>query len=159
MIPSAARPIVLEERQYTGDIKKGAPLVTIGTPFDGALKLPNGQRALHPHKFEVPYDPDVPKPQIKSKYLTSDYLLYPYAHRREGVSPHGYSGAPVWSFEDIEDVASTAIWSVRPRIAGIVIKHFGHSNLIGAVRIQRLIALLESGASAGDTLPEGAQLV
>jgi hypothetical protein len=141
MIPAAARPIDLKERQYTGDIEAGTQLITIGSPFDGALKTPRGHRVLHPHKFGVPYDPDVPKPQVKSKYKSTDYLLYSYVNHQAGVCPHGYSGGPVWSFHDVD---SKAIWWAKPMILGIVIKYFGPSNLIGAVRIQHLIALLET---------------
>jgi hypothetical protein len=150
MIPSAARPISLEERQHRGEVKKGALLVTIGTPFDGAFKLPNGRKVIYPHKFEVPYDSDVPKPRLKSKYMKDDYLLYPYANHLKGVNPGGYSGAPVWSFEDVDP---TEVWTVKPLIAGIVIKHFRPSNLIGAVRIQHLVALLESDTVSPNTAP------
>jgi hypothetical protein len=152
MIPADARPIELQESQYAGEIRTGEALITIGTPFEGAIQAPTGHRVLYPHKFEVPYDPEVPKPRIPNEYKSNNYLLYPYANHLEGVGPGGYSGAPVWSLQETE---AKALWSVKPMIVGIVLRHFETANLILAVRIQHLIALLGTDSASSEDRPGG----
>lgn len=140
-IPLDSYPIDLEQRIYTGTIKAGASLTTVGMPMTGALKIEGGPSVLYPHTFSVGFDPNVPMPAVRSEYKSDNYLLYSYTNHFHKVNPAGYSGAPVWSTFDVD---AEAIWSANPVIVGIALKHLPTSKLILAVRAQHLVALLQS---------------
>jgi hypothetical protein len=135
-------PIKLEDCAYTGEIEEGAPLVTLGMPFNGAMTLPDGRRVLYPHTFEVQYDPAVSSSiSLPFRLNRNDYIFYPYENVEEGVEPGGYSGAPVWSLHAVPD---GQIWYPKPVVVGIVIKHHESKNVLRAVKVQHVVELLDS---------------
>ncbi len=137
VLPPGVHPIDLEHRSYIREVEAGAVLTTLGLPLGGAQISERGRGpTLVPYKFSARFDPEVPKPNISSKDRSDNYLLYPYTGN---VGAPGYSGAPVWISlnEDPEP-----LWKANPLIVGIVLKHFQTGNLIQAVKIKHLIALL-----------------
>jgi hypothetical protein len=145
-IPPRVHPIDLEHRTYVGEVETGAVLTTLGLPIGGAQRSEHGPK-LVPYKFSTRFDPNVPKPNLSSKDRSDDYLLYPYTGT---VGAPGYSGAPVWISlnADIDP-----LWKANPLIVGIVLKHFRTGNLIQAVKIKHLIALLEADISPEVSTP------
>ncbi len=79
-----ARPISLAQYSHTGEIRPGAQLTTVGIPLSGALPTEGGAHVAYPHTFIVPFDPNVPKPAVKSEHKSDDYLLYRYADHFKG---------------------------------------------------------------------------
>jgi hypothetical protein len=87
-------PIELESCAHTGEIQDGAPLITLGMPFGGAMRLPDGRNVLYPHTFEVPYDPGIASTiSLPARLNREDYIFYKYENIEQGVEPGGYSGS------------------------------------------------------------------
>lgn len=140
-------PIELESCAHTGGIQEGAPLVTLGMPFSGAMTLPDGRNVLYPHTFEVPYDPKIASTiSLPARLDRDDYIFYKYENVEQGVEPGGFSGAPVWSLRAVED---NKLWYPKPVVIGIVLRYHESKNAIRAVKIQHLLDLLRSGDAPG----------
>jgi hypothetical protein len=139
-------PFELRDGAYSGDIKVGASLITVGMPFAGRIKLRSGPTVFSPHFDHVRYDPDISPAGLPHLYRAEDHILYHYSNEQDGISPSGYSGAPVWANNgpDVEGV-----WSVQPAIVGIALEYYKRRQLIRAVRIGHLIDLLESDLVPG----------
>jgi hypothetical protein len=147
-IPSHVHPIDLEHRTYVGEVEAGAVLTTLGLPLGGAQISERGRGpTLVPYKFSTRFDPEVPKPRVRSEYKSDDYLLYPYTGN---VGARGYSGAPAWISLNADD---ERLWKANPFIVGIVLRLLPTSGLILAVRIKHLIALLEADVSPRASAP------
>jgi hypothetical protein len=105
------------------------------------VRLPNGKTVFYPHTDHVQHDPNIDDSHLPQSYSPEDHLLYHYSNHLDGIDPGGYSGAPVWSSYDVEQ---TAVWSARPAIVGIALRYHRSRNLLEAVRIKHLSALLEA---------------
>jgi hypothetical protein len=142
ILPPDHHPINLKSCAYTGEVEHGAVLTTLGLPLGGAQRSESGPK-LVPYRFSATFDPEIPKPSVRSEHKSDDYLLYPYTGN---VGAKGYSGAPVWISRSAD---TELLWRANPLIVGIVLKRLPTSNLILALRIKHLIALLRK-----DILPD-----
>jgi hypothetical protein len=141
-------PIELENSAHTGEIHEGAPLITLGMPFSGAMRLPDGRNVLYPHTFEVPYDPALASTiSLPARLNREDYIFYKYENVEGGVEPGGYSGAPVWSLHAVSD---KELWYAKPVVVGIVLRHHESRNAIRAVKVQHLVDLFLSDDAPAD---------
>jgi hypothetical protein len=137
----------LEKSAFTGEIASGASLITIGMPFAGRVKLSSGKTVFYPHTDHVRHEPDLNPEGLPQSYRPEDHIIYRYNNERDGISPKGYSGAPVWA--NNKDPESEGIWSAQPMIVGIALEYYKKRELIRAVRIKHLIDLLQT-----ELLPE-----
>jgi hypothetical protein len=141
-------PIELEDCIYNGEIRPGASLITVGMPYAGRVSSPHGKTVFYPHTDHVQHDPNIDDSNLRQSYSPEDHLLYHYGNHLDGIDPGGYSGAPVWSSYDVDQ---TAVWSARPAIVGIALRYYRNRNLLEAVRIKHLPALLEADRPSAET--------
>jgi hypothetical protein len=134
-----------KERIYSGEIKAGASLITVGMPYAGGVKLSDGTTVFYPHTDHVRHDPHIDASNMPHSYAPEDHLLYKYSNHLDGIDPGGYSGAPVWSNYEVDE---TAVWSAKPVIVGIALDYYRRRKLLQAVRIKHLMNLFEADTSA-----------
>ncbi len=139
-VPEPARPVEISNQSFTGELTKGLSLVIAGSPIGGAVEALSGDRILHPFLEHSIYDPDLDtsKLPLSTFYRAEDHFLFPYSLQLEGIAPGGFSGAPVW----IQGQVLSNVWYPIPAVAGIVLSYYKSSELIQAVKVKHLLALL-----------------
>jgi hypothetical protein len=57
---------------------------------------------------------------LPQSYRPEDHLIYRYNNERDGISPRGYSGAPVWANNKDPGESVRSVWSRNPLNRGDV---------------------------------------
>lgn len=136
--PEFASALEVETGLHRGELQKGDSLLTLGDPWAGRQKLPNGGEALMPYVDHVKYDPDIDSSRLPHWYSQEDHFLFPYDLSSVGIEPNGFSGAPVWKHEESKKM----IWAANPKLVGIVLSFAKERSVIIAVKASRLLPLL-----------------
>lgn len=141
VVPPAAVPFDLAGHVNRRDLEPGMSLIMAGTPFNGAVRTPDGSQVLHPFLEHVRYDPGIDTSRLPSSYRRDDHLLFSFSLANDAIEPQGFSGAPVW----VQDATRSEIWAAYPVLAGIAVSYHRRHNLIQTVKGTHLLTLLDSG--------------
>jgi hypothetical protein len=131
----------LESECFTKELTTGLSLMIAGVSLSSQVNIPGAGPTLIPQFDHVRFDSDVDKSGMTHNWSSPEYFFMPYSLRKDGIDPHGFSGAPV--FVNKEPTPGV-LWTASPHVVGLALRYFRKKELLGAVRISAVIDLLNS---------------
>ncbi len=132
----------LETESFTAELTTGLSLLMFGVPIDSLVDAPGGGPTLIPQLDHVRYDAEQDTTGISYVYDAPAYFFLPYSLARDGIKPHGFSGAPVFVNKE-----TTPIWTSSPHIVGIALRYFPLKSLLVAAKTSTVLDLLNTDLS------------
>jgi hypothetical protein len=138
--------INLESEYFTGELKSGYSLVTIGVTLSSQVDAPGAGPTLIPQLEHVRFDPDIETSGMTHDCYSPNYFFMRYSLTQDGIDPHGFSGAPIIVNKE---PSAGELWTASPHVVGIALRYFKKNNrrkddLLMAAKISTVIELLKS---------------
>ena len=137
--------INLETEAFTKDLAPGTSLIALGAPIASRVHVLGFGETLIPQVEHVRYDPDIDISGMANDVSSPSNLFMPYSLTKDGIAPHGFSGAAVFVNKE---PAPDGVWSVSPHIVGIVQKFAKRKGFLIVRRISTVIDLLNTDRNA-----------
>lgn len=137
-LPQAAKFYELDSTSQT--VREGCSVILVGFAWDNSCVLENNARAIGVTTQIGNYSSNLNARSGLSGYNEEDHFLLPYTRDKDGVKPHGMSGAAAWCNRDY----AGNIWAPKPLFYGIQTAWYKRPKLLKIVRLEPILNLLNT---------------
>jgi hypothetical protein len=137
--------INLETEAFTKNLVAGTSLIALGAPIASRVHVLGFGETLIPQVEHVRYDPYIDTSGMANDVYSPSNLFMPYSLTKDGIAPHGFSGAAVFVNKE---PAPDGVWSVSPHIVGIVQQFAKRKGFLIVRKISTVIDLLNTDRKA-----------
>jgi hypothetical protein len=126
-------------QQPMGNIPDGTSVLLLGFPVGNSINVAPNIKAVGAVSDHMRYDSKLnEKKYLPSSFDPESQFLLEYEWAKDGLLPHGFSGAGLWCSRN----SNTPVWTPNPFLIGVVTSYLKRSNLLVAANRKSILALL-----------------
>jgi len=123
----------------TVQIRDGASVLYVGFPVDNSVDIGPNIKAVGAVADHLKYDSAlISADTLDSSFNPETHFLIKYAMGKEGLEPHGLSGAGMWC----PRVAASGVWAPTPLLVGVITAYRRKPELLEVANLGCVLQLL-----------------